>query len=63
MSWASYNGVTTKNGLSAEAASALTVTLRNQTNGLLTASAVAGAVTASVWSLNVIDALLSSPTH
>ena len=63
VSWASYNGVTTKNGLSAEAASALTVTLRNQTNGLLTASAVAGAVTASVWSLNVIDALLSSPTH
>ena len=61
-SWAGYNGVSTANGISAEEAGKQAVDLRNQTNTLLTATAVAGAVTASVWSLNVVDALLSSPS-
>jgi hypothetical protein len=59
-SWAAYNGVNA-DGISPEEAGAKAVSLRNQTNGLLTATAVAGAVTASVWSLNVVDALLSAP--
>ena len=61
-SWAGYNGVSTASGISPEEASKQAVALRNQTNNLLTATAVAGAVTASVWSLNVVDALLSSPS-
>ncbi len=60
-SLAGYNGITVGEGLTAEEAGQKAVDLRNQTNALLTATAVAGAVTASVWSLNVIDALLSSP--
>ncbi|MDP2340823.1 MAG: DUF5683 domain-containing protein [Deltaproteobacteria bacterium] len=59
-SWAGYNGVSTESQTPEEAGKQA-VDLRNQTNNLLTATAVAGAVTASVWSLNVVDALLSSP--
>ncbi len=61
VSWASYNAVGS-NGESPEEAGKSAVSLRNQTNGLLTATAVAGAVTASVWSLNIVDALLSAPS-
>ncbi len=61
-SWAAYNGVTRDDDTSPEEAGLQAVSLRNQTNGLFTATAVAGAVTASVWSLNVVDALLSAPT-
>lgn len=62
VSWNAYNGVTTADGTSPEDAGKNAENLRNQTNGLLTATAVAGALTASVWSLNVVDALLSAPT-
>lgn len=62
VSWASYNGVSTADGSTPEEAGIKAESLRNQTNGLLTATAVAGAITASVWSLNIVDALLSAPS-
>ena len=62
VSWNAYNGVTTSDGTSPADAGNNAENLRNQTNGLLTATAVDGALTASVWSLNVVDALLSAPT-
>lgn len=60
-SWLAYTGFTATEGDSPEVTGQKAVALRNQTNGLLTATAVAGAVSASVWGMGVVDALLSAP--
>jgi hypothetical protein len=50
-----------ENGLSVEEASQRAVGLREQANVLWTTTAVAGALSASLWSLGIADAVLSSP--
>jgi hypothetical protein len=51
-----YNNVSTSKTVSAAEATAQAVALRQQANTLLTATAIAGGVTAVVWAFNVVDA-------
>lgn len=51
-----YNNVGTSKSVSAAEATAQAVALRQQANTLLTATAIAGGVTAVVWAFNVVDA-------
>jgi hypothetical protein len=60
-SWSAYEAVGTGGGVSATEAQQQAVALRQQTNALLTTTAVAGGLTAAAWSLGIADALLSAP--
>lgn len=59
LSFASYNAVDIKDGVDATQAQQQALDLRAQTNTLITATAISGAVTAAVWSLGIADALVS----
>jgi hypothetical protein len=60
-SWSAYDAVGNDPAVPAVEAQQQAVSLRQQTNTLLTTTAVAGALTATVWSLGVADALISAP--
>jgi hypothetical protein len=60
-SWREYDAVRPGDGVSAEQARVKAVALREQTNTLWSTTAIAGAVTASLWSFGIADALISAP--
>ncbi len=60
-SYVAYNSVTKSETVTAEQASQQAVALRQQTNGFITATAIAGGVTAAIWALNIADAFLTAP--
>jgi TolB-like protein len=60
VTWLGYLGVKPGDGVSAAQAAQRAVALRQQTDALLTGTAVAGAVTAALWSLGIADALVST---